>query len=81
MRTLETDLPRNSVQAYPIDASRVARKAVAVPGRALALVVALVLALPVVLLPFTSSVPALIWVGLLPRLHSRMPRETLCRAA
>ena len=62
MKTIAVTNIGTSVVQNSSQAGTVARKAVSFLGRTLLLILTLLLCLPVILLPFTTSVPAWIWI-------------------
>jgi pimeloyl-ACP methyl ester carboxylesterase len=64
MSTLQTVRSHSAVRAEPSKLGKVARRIALVVARTLALLVTLLLCVPVILLPFTTSVPTWVWVVL-----------------
>ena len=62
MSTLQTARSHSAVRAEPSKLGKVARRIALAFARILALLVTLLLCVPVILLPFTTSVPAWVWV-------------------
>jgi pimeloyl-ACP methyl ester carboxylesterase len=62
MRTIVATNPANSVQQKSTGLGKILRRTASLLGRILALVLSLLLCLPVVLLPYSSAVPAWVWI-------------------
>jgi pimeloyl-ACP methyl ester carboxylesterase len=62
MRTIVATNPANSVQQKSTGFGKIMRRTASLLGRILALVLSLLLCLPVVLLPYSTAVPAWVWI-------------------
>ncbi len=62
MRPIKTTNPGNRIQPNSYSLRKIARKAASFLGRILALLLTLLLCLPVVLLPYSTPVPAWVWI-------------------
>jgi pimeloyl-ACP methyl ester carboxylesterase len=62
MKTIAATTPRGQARRSTSGADRILRETAILLGRLLALLIALLLCVPILLLPFTTSVPAWIWI-------------------